>query len=54
MHWKGLNEWDTLEKHLLCANIGANPIEIVTAATAAADAFMKVYSTMPETGETVR
>lgn len=43
MHWKGLNEWDMLEKHLLCAKANANPTEIVTAATAAADAFLKVY-----------
>jgi len=48
MHWKGLNEWDMLEKHLLCANVGTNPNEIVTAATAAADAFLKVYSNGPE------
>ena len=48
MHWKGLNEWDMLEKHLLCANIGANPNDVVTAATAAADAFLKVYSNAPE------
>ena len=44
MHWKGLNEWDMLEKHLLCANAGSDPNEIVTAATAAADAFLKVYA----------
>jgi len=48
MHWKGLNEWDMLEKHLLCANAGANPDEIVTAAIAAADAFLKVYANPPE------
>jgi AcrR family transcriptional regulator len=54
MHWKGLNEWDMLEKHLLCAQIGANPSDIVTAATAAADAFLKVYSNTPEAGETAR
>jgi AcrR family transcriptional regulator len=51
MHWKGLNEWDLLEKHLLCANVGANPNDIVTAATAAADAFLKVYATPRETGQ---
>lgn len=51
MHWKGLNEWDMLEKHLLCSNAGANPNEMVTAATAAADAFLKVYANRPETGE---
>lgn len=44
MHWKGLNEWDMLERHLLCARSGANPTDIVTAATAAADAFLRVYA----------
>lgn len=44
MHWKGLNEWDMLEKQLLCAGIGVDQTEIVTAATAAADAFLKVYA----------
>ena len=53
MHWKGLNEWDMLEKHLLCAKVGANPNDIVTAATAAADAFLKVYATPPTAGEAV-
>ena len=48
MHWKGLNEWDMLEKHLLCAQVGANPNDIVTAATAAADVFLKVYANPPE------
>ena len=51
MHWKGLNEWDMLEKHLLCANADASPNDIVTAATAAADAFLKVYANRPEVGE---
>lgn len=51
MHWKGLNEWDILEKHLLCAKAGSNPNEILTAATAAADAFLKVYAYPPEAGE---
>lgn len=51
MHWKGLNEWDMLEKHLLCAKVGTNPNEIVTAATAAADAFMTVYANPPEARE---
>ena len=50
MHWKGLNEWDMLERHLLFANGCADPNDIVTAATAAADAFLKVYSA-PEPGE---
>lgn len=44
MHWKGLNEWDMLEKQLLGAGTGADQTEIVTAATAAADAFLKVYA----------
>lgn len=48
MHWKGLTEWDMLERHLLCAELGANPNDIMTAATAAADAFLKVYSNTPE------
>jgi AcrR family transcriptional regulator len=47
MHWKGLNEWDMLERHLLSANTVADPTDIVTAATAAADAFIKVYATPP-------
>jgi len=51
MHWKGLNEWDMLEKHLLCAKAGANPTEIVTAATAAADAFLKVYENRRQPSE---
>jgi len=51
MHWKGLNEWDMLEKHLLCAKAGANPNDVVTAATAGADAFLKVYATRPDAGE---
>ena len=51
MHWKGLNEWDMLEKHLLCAKVGTNTNDIVTAATAAADAFLKVYASPIEPGE---
>ena len=51
MHWKGLNEWDSLEKHLLSAKANSNPNDIVTAATAAADAFLKVYATPPGPGE---
>jgi len=50
MHWKGLNEWDMLEKHLLCADTGGDHNEIVTAATAAADAFLKVYAVSPGPG----
>jgi AcrR family transcriptional regulator len=44
MHWKGLNEWDLLERHLLGARVTADVNEIITAATAAADAFLKVYA----------
>lgn len=51
MHWKGLNEWDMLERHLLSAATAANPNDIVTAATAAADAFIQVYATAPRAGE---
>jgi AcrR family transcriptional regulator len=50
MHWKGLNEWDFLEKHLLSA-AASEPNQIVSAATAAADAFLKVYAPGPESGE---
>jgi len=51
MHWKGLNEWDLLEKHLLSAAATAEPNQIVSAATAAADAFLKVYAAGPDAGE---
>ena len=51
MHWKGLNEWDLLERHLLSARATTDPNDIVTAATAAADAFLKVYATPPKAGE---
>lgn len=51
MHWKGLNEWDLLEKHLLSAAAAAEPNQIVCAATAAADAFLKVYAIGPDAGE---
>jgi len=51
MHWKGLNEWDMLEKHLLSASSGTEPNQIVSAATAAADAFIKVYAANPGMGE---
>ena len=44
MHWKGLNEWDMLEKYLLCANVGPNANDIMSAAAAAADAFLDLYA----------
>ena len=50
MHWKGLNEWDMLEKYLLCADVGTDASDIVSAATAAADAFLKVYATPARAG----
>ena len=50
MHWKGLNEWDLLERHLLSAKESADSSDIVTAATAATDAFLKVYAA-PAPGE---
>jgi AcrR family transcriptional regulator len=51
MHWKGLNEWDMLERHLLSSNAVDDPNDIVSAATSAADAFLKVYATPPRPGE---
>jgi AcrR family transcriptional regulator len=51
MHWKGLNEWDMLERHLLSANAVDDPNDIVSAATAAADAFLKVYATPAHAAE---
>ena len=50
MHWKGLNEWDSLEKHLLSAKRSSSN-DVVTAATAAADAFLKVYAAPYEAGD---
>lgn len=51
MHWKGLNEWDMLERHLLSADATDDPNDIVSAATAAADAFLKVYASPAQPGE---
>jgi AcrR family transcriptional regulator len=51
MHWKGLTEWDLLEKHLLTSPGACDPSQVVSAATAAADAFLKVYSPGPTSGE---
>ena len=45
------DEWDLLERHLLSANAASDPNDIVTAATAAADAFLKVYAAPYELGE---
>jgi AcrR family transcriptional regulator len=43
MQWKGLNEWDLLDKRLLGITKQADPDEIVKAATTAADAFLQLY-----------
>lgn len=51
MHWKGLNEWDMLERHLLSADATDDPNDIVSAATAAADAFLQVYASPAQPGE---
>jgi len=51
MHWKGLNEWDMLERHLLSANATDDPNDIVGAATSAADAFLQVYAAPAKPGE---
>jgi AcrR family transcriptional regulator len=50
MHWKGLTEWDVLEKHLLCAMVDTDTDDVVGAATAAADAFLKIYASEPAIG----
>jgi AcrR family transcriptional regulator len=51
MHWKGLNEWDMLERHLLSANAVDDPNDIMSAATSAADAFLQVYAAPRQPGE---
>jgi len=43
MHWKGLNEWDLLDKRLLGITKHTDPVDIERAATLAADAFLKLY-----------
>ena len=40
-----------LERHLLSASTADGPNDIVSAATAAADAFLKVYAAPAETAE---
>jgi len=53
MHWKGLNEWDTLEKYLLCANVDPDANDVVSAAAAAADAFLNLYADPSEVRQVV-
>ena len=53
-HWKGLNERDMLERHLLSSNTARDPTDIVTIATAAADAFIEIHSTPPAAERTAR
>ena len=43
MHWKGLNEWDLLDKRLLGITKQTDPADILKAATTAADAFLALY-----------
>ena len=43
MHWKGLSDWDFFERRLLGVIREPDPREIEQAATAAADAFLKLY-----------
>ena len=47
MQWKGLCEWDMFEKRLLGAIPAGDPKEILTAATHAADSFLKLYAAEP-------
>jgi AcrR family transcriptional regulator len=47
MQWKGLCEWDMFEKRLFGAVPGPDPKEIMTAATHAADSFLKLYAAEP-------
>jgi AcrR family transcriptional regulator len=44
MHWKGLTDWDFFERRLMGAIDGPVPGEFKKAATAAADAFLKLYA----------
>jgi AcrR family transcriptional regulator len=45
MQWKGLNEWDLLDRRLLGITKRIDPAEIQKAATTAADAFLQLYGT---------
>lgn len=43
MQWKGLNEWDLLDRRLLGIEKTIAPAEILRAATTAAEAFLQLY-----------
>jgi len=43
MHWKGLLEWDMLDRRLLGITKQIDPAEIMQAATAGVDAFLTLY-----------
>ena len=43
MHWKGLLEWDMLDRRLLGITKQIGPAEIVKAATTGVDAFLSLY-----------
>jgi AcrR family transcriptional regulator len=52
MHWKGLNEWDLLDRRLLGISKEIDPAEIGKAATTAADAFLTLYGANGHTAGT--
>lgn len=52
MHWKGLNDWDLFERRLIGAISGPEDVDIERVATAAADAFLKLYG--PEQGTSAK
>jgi hypothetical protein len=43
MHFKGLNDGELFEKRLLGAITEADPAEVQKIATAAAEAFLRIY-----------
>jgi len=43
MHWKGLLEWDMLDRRLLGVTKQIDPAEILKAATTGVDAFLALY-----------
>jgi AcrR family transcriptional regulator len=51
MQWKGLNEWDLLDRRLLGIHKQIDPAEILKAATTAAEAFMTLYGVEEKPGK---